>query len=373
MTCTPSTRATDVPPDFDEPPYDELEPAGDAAVGGPSLLSIAAAKVARVGDIVVDQDVVEPSSYAGEETWVGLDATVADLYAALQHEAVQEKIAPLRAGGNKVGVERIVQVFRIFAERADSRTGRYIILSPERVAAIADCHERTVQKALEVLHTLGVMRTSGTGRIGGAVTPAERLAMRQAGDRQHGVPVVRRVLRVPSWIRRLITGAPSLQTRRYVTEKDKRNKNITKRRGVDNSISRDALRIARELDRPGQHGGRFLRGRAHLHALARALDRFGVSSDMSGDAIWDTLGHSPALSARSPIGWLLSRLRPGQATPVLTLCDKQGHAFQSSGWCAHCETRRDDDVEADWFVEAEPDQVAGGHVRALVTAGGSHE
>lgn len=347
---TQPTRRPDGLPLVDEPLYDELEPAGDdAGAGGPSLLSIAAAKVPRVGSIVVDPEVVDPSSYAGEETWVGLGKTIEDLHAALSDDQVQERLAPLRARGYRVSAARLEQVLTVFGERADSRTGRYIILTMKRAAALADCTVRTVQRALTILRELGLIRTHGNGRTGPAVTPAERLAMRQTGERQSGVPVVRRITRLPEWIRSRTFVSPSLTATRSVTSKQSRNKNITNRRVVDNSISGDALRIARELDRPGPHGGRFLRGRVHLHALARALERFGVTSDMSGDAIWDALGQSPALGARSPIGWLLSRLRPGQATPVLSLCDKQGHAFQSSGWCAHCETRRDDDVDHGWF------------------------
>ncbi|MCS5524832.1 hypothetical protein NY551_19015 [Curtobacterium flaccumfaciens pv. oortii] len=325
----------------------------DAGAGGPSLLSIAAAKVPRVGSIVVDPEVVDPSSYAGEETWVGLGKTVEDLHAALSDEQVQERLAPLRARGYRVSAARLERVLTVFGERADGRTGRYIILTMKRAAALADCTVRTVQRALTILRELGLMREHGKGRTGPAVTPAERLAMRQTGDRQTGVPVVRRITRLPAWIRSRTFVSPSPSATRSVPRKTERKRNITNRRGVDNSISWDALRIARELDRPGPDGGRFLRGRVHLHALARALDRFGVSPAMNGDVIWEALGHSPALGARSPIGWLLSRLRPGVLTPVLTRCDQKGHEFQSSGWCAHCETRRDDESHDHWFASAQ--------------------
>ncbi|MBT1611867.1 hypothetical protein [Curtobacterium poinsettiae] len=353
MTRTPSTRGTDVLPLVDEPPYDELEPAGGDAGGGPSLLSIAAAKVPRVGSIVVDPEVVDPSSYAGEETWVGLGKTIEDLHAALSDDQVQERLAPLRARGYRVSAARLERVLTVFGERADGRTGRYIILTMKRAAALADCTVRTVQRALTILRELGLIRTHGNGRTGPAVTPAERLAMRQTGERQTGIPVVRRITRLPEWIRSRTFVSPSPSATRSVSRKTERERNITKGKGVDNSISWDALRIARELDRPGQDGGRFLRGRVHLHALARALDRFGVSPAMNGDVIWEALGHSPALGARSPIGWLLSRLRPGVLTPVLTRCDQKGHEFQSSGWCAHCETRRDDESHDDWFASAQ--------------------
>lgn len=350
---TEPTRRPDGLPFAEEPPYDELAGvAGDVDTPGPSLLSIAAAKVPRVGSIVVDPEVVDPSSYAGEETWVGLGKTIEDLHAALSDEQVQERLAPLRARGYRVSAARLEQVLTVFGERADSRTGRYIILTMKRAAALADCTVRTVQRALAILRELGLIRAHGNGRIGPAVTGPERLAMRQTGDRQIGVPVVRRITRLPEWIRSRTFVSPSLTATRSVPTNTSRNKNITNRRVVDNFISDDALRIARELDRPGPDGGRFSRGRVHLHSLARALDRFGVSSEMSGDVIWEALGHSPGLGAHSPIGWLLSRLRPGQSAPVLTLCDKHGHAFQSSGWCAHCETRRDDDQVHDWLTDA---------------------
>ncbi|MCE0459536.1 hypothetical protein [Curtobacterium flaccumfaciens] len=340
-------------PDVDEPSFDELDPTGDdAGEGGPSLLSIAAGKVPRVGSIVVDPEVVDPSSYAGEETWVGLGKTIEDLHAALADEHVQERLAPLRARGYRVSAARLEQVLTVFGERADGRTGRYIILTMKHAAALADCTVRTVQRALTILRELGLIRTHGNGRIGPAVSPAERLAMRQTGDRQTGIPVVRRITRLPEWIRSRTFVSPSPSATRSVPRRSKTHRNITNRGGVDNSVSWDALRIARELDRPGHNGGRFLRGRVHLNALARALDRFGVSPTMNGDAIWEALGHSPALGARSPIGWLLSRLRPGMSTPVLSRCDQRGHDFQSSGWCAHCETRRDDVDEQGWYSPA---------------------
>ncbi|MBF4629593.1 hypothetical protein [Curtobacterium flaccumfaciens] len=280
---------------------------------------------------------------------MGLGKTIEDLHAALSDDQVQERLAPLRARGYRVSAARLERVLTVFGERADGRTGRYIILTMKRAAALADCTVRTVQRALTILRELGLIRTHGNGRTGPAVTAAERLAMRQTGERQTGVPVVRRITRLPEWIRSRTFVSPSPSATRSVPRTGDRKRNITNGGGVDNSISWDALRIARELDRPGPDGGRFLRGRVHLNALARALDRFGVSPAMNGDVIWDGLGHSPALGARSPIGWLLSRLRPGVLTPVLTRCDQKGHDFQSSGWCAHCETRRDDTGEAAWF------------------------
>jgi hypothetical protein len=319
--------------------------------------------------------VVDPSSYAGEETWVGLGKTIEDLHAALSDDQVQKRLAPLRARGYRVSAARLERVLTVFGERADGRTGRYIILTMKRAAALADCTVRTVQRALTILRELGLIRTHGNGRTGPAVTAAERLAMRQTGERQTGVPVVRRITRLPEWIRSRTFVSPSPSATRSVPRTGERNRNITKGRGVDNSISWDALRIARELDRPGPDGGRFLRGRVHLNALARALDRFGVSPAMNGDVIWEALGHSPALGARSPIGWLLSRLRPGVVTPVLTRCDQKGHDFQASGWCAHCETRRDDTDEPAWFsagtADVEDEQGATGSMAgALSTAGG---
>jgi hypothetical protein len=314
--------------------------------------------------------VVDPSSYAGEETWVGLGKTIEDLHAALSDNQVQERLAPLRARGYRVSAARLERVLTVFGERADGRTGRYIILTMKRAAALADCTVRTVQRALTILRELGLIRTHGNGRTGPAVTAAERLAMRQTGERQTGVPVVRRITRLPEWIRSRTFVSPSPSATRSVTRTGDRKRNITKGKGVDNSISWDALRIARELDRPGPHGGRFLRGRVHLNALAKALDRFGVSPAMNGDVIWEALGHSPALGARSPIGWLLSRLRPGVLTPVLTRCDQKGHDFQSSGWCAHCETRRDDDADHGWFDSARATEE---HELLSVGVGGSNE